>query len=90
MSMQVFETPVGGVMTVEVGAITGEVVAFKEQQGDLGRITIAYRGSDDRYTVQGSPVSKDIPLSRIVEHLAADPGVGADDNPMATDLAALR
>lgn len=86
MSMHSFETPAGGVMTTLFGAVTGKVVAYNKVVAGQQHVEITYFGSKDRYTVEGSPVAQGIPLSRIVEHLSADPGVDADDNPAFTTL----
>lgn len=90
MTSSTFETPPGGVMTVDVGAITGSVTIIVQPSGNGTEVTAAYEGSDDVYTVQGSPLAGDVSLDQVTEHLQADPGVDSDDNAKAADLNALR
>ncbi len=51
-----FQSTTGGVMTVEAGAITGELeVCTKPGEGRV-EVTIRYVGADEWYVVEGSPV----------------------------------
>lgn len=52
-----FESTTGGVMTVEAGAITGELeVATHPGSGAL-EVRVRYVGAEEWYTVDGSPVA---------------------------------
>lgn len=83
MSSLGFNAPLGGVMTLEEGAITGELILELTSGGD---VRIAYAGSTDWLTVEGSPVAAGADPERLVAWLSRDPGLGTDDNPRSTDL----
>ena len=53
-----FDSTTGGVMTVEAGAITGELelVTRPTKDGNSIEARVAYAGARDLYTVAGSPV----------------------------------
>ena len=76
-----FDTPPGGVMTTEVGAITGSVEVWLAGN----RVRIAYTGALDSYTVAGSRRGRS--LTQVVALLTRDPGTDAAGNPLATSLA---
>lgn len=47
----------GGVMTEEVGAITGDLeVATHLREAEGAEVSVRYVGTDEWYTVQGSPI----------------------------------
>ncbi len=47
---------VGGVMTEEVGAVTGDLeVATRPKAGGV-EVAVRYAGADEWYTVEGSPI----------------------------------
>lgn len=79
--MQQFTSPPGGVMTREVGAITGdlEITYYPEQRTAI----ITHVGSSDQYVVEGHA-----PLgwseADAVAWLSADLGADADGNAVAT------
>ncbi|MBA2694073.1 MAG: hypothetical protein H0U65_16535 [Rubrobacter sp.] len=51
-----FHSTTGGVMTVEAGAITGDLeVCTKPAEGGV-EITVRYAGADEWYVVEESPV----------------------------------
>lgn len=75
-----FTTTLGGVMTREQGAITGDVEAWID--GDLLRIR--YAGAEDVYTVDGAVAGRT--LDQMVTLLTTDPGVDADGNPKTVEL----
>src|SRR5919202_3364998 len=51
-----FTSTVGGVMTTEVGAVTGELeVVTRAEEGTLEAF-IRYAGAEEWYTVEGSPI----------------------------------
>ena len=52
-----FTSTTGGVMTVEAGAITGELELLTRPTNSGIEAQIRYTGARDRYTVNGSPVS---------------------------------
>ncbi|WP_062207307.1 hypothetical protein [Streptomyces sp. NBRC 109706] len=51
-----FSSPAGGVMTAEVGAVTGELELHSAigEDGSLD-LRIRYAGADEWYTVEGGP-----------------------------------
>ncbi|GAA1390957.1 hypothetical protein [Luteococcus peritonei] len=77
-----FTTPPGGVLTNQVGAITGDVDA---RIAEDGTVRIRYLGAEEEYTVAGGRA--DTTLDVVVARLANDPGPDADGNPLATSLA---
>ena len=92
-----FESPVGGVMTVEAGAITGELLAMVRVSPD-GQIQsmVAYAETNDWYQVEGGAdisikgaedeTASEILLS-IVERLSTDPGIDEYGNAIPSTLA---
>nr|BFD96293.1 hypothetical protein KitaXyl93_76530 [Kitasatospora sp. Xyl93] len=46
----------GGVMTAEVGVITGDLTLRTDWDGRQALFTVQYDGADEWYTVEGSPV----------------------------------
>lgn len=85
----VIASTVGGVMTEEVGAATGDLeVATRPKAGSL-EVAVRYVGADEWYTVEGSPIEPDnggpSPSDldelheRIVGHLKT-PGMIVNDN----------
>ncbi|SDT83387.1 hypothetical protein SAMN05216371_8210 [Streptomyces sp. TLI_053] len=46
----------GGVMTTEVGVITGDLTLRTVWDGCQALFTVQYDGADEWYTVEGSPV----------------------------------
>ncbi|MDP9475738.1 MAG: hypothetical protein M3R38_08625 [Actinomycetota bacterium] len=73
----VIASTVGGVMTKEAGAVTGDLeVTMRAGSGDLG-VLVRYAGADEWYTVEGSPIallrssgsSDPELLKHVVEHL---------------------
>jgi hypothetical protein len=80
-------------MTLEVGAVTGEVTLYTELDGaHILKVSVSYLDSEECYTVEGSPchlVRLALPAhlhERVAAHLMRNPGVDEWDNPLATDL----
>ncbi len=84
-----FDSPAGGVMTDEVGAVTGPLSAWVERRGDVSVVLVSYRGSVDRYTVAGGPVAGEVSLERVREVLTREPGLDEAGNARAVDLHAM-
>lgn len=83
-----FKSPAGGVMTREVGAVTGKL-SLKSEEDDGRKIArVAYEGSDEFYTVVGS-VDKSLGDEDIVKHLTADVGYDEFGNAKTVDLSGL-
>ena len=94
-----FVSTTGGVMTDEVGAITGELELLTRVTPDGSAVdaTVSYAGAQDPYTVSGSPV-RAATLSEHpdrLEHRAAHerilealttPGAASGGNEMPVDL----
>lgn len=78
-----FETPLGGIMTREVGAITGPVEVWIDP-AHADTALIRYDGAEDVYTITGTTNGRS--FDDIVTILTTDPGVDADGNPRTTDL----
>ena len=68
-----FSSTMGGVMTEEAGAITGELELLTRVTPDGGGIEamVRYAGAQDLYTVSGSPVHAVSERPDEVEHRAA-------------------
>jgi hypothetical protein len=94
-----FVSTKGGVMTEEVGAITGELELLTRPtpEGSAVEATVRYAGAQDLYTVSGSPVRTATLLERSdqAEHHAAHkrivevlttPGAVSGGNEMPVDL----
>ena len=87
----------GGIMTEEVGAVTGELeVATRPLAAADIEVTVRYAGADEWYSVKGSPIELDKAGSspqpklrelheRLVRHLTT-PGKVVDGNEQATSL----
>jgi hypothetical protein len=87
----------GGIMTEEVGAVTGELeVATRPLAAEDIEVTVRYAGADEWYSVEGSPIKLGkvggLPPSklrelheRLVRHLTT-PGKVVDGNEQATSL----
>ena len=94
-----FVSTTGGVMTDEVGAITGELELLTRPTPDGSAVEaiVRYAGAQDLYTVSGSPVRTATPLERpdqaehhvaherILEALTT-PGTVSGGNEMPVDL----
>lgn len=63
-----------GIMTTEVGAITGEVVIDTQEIPNGVEVTVAYEGAEDTYTVEGSPAESGHSHEEIVQMLLAETG----------------
>lgn len=85
-----FTSTTGGVMTDEVGAITGELELLTRPADDVIEALVRYAGSRDLYTVSGSPVRSTGTHRRahevILQRLTAPGGV-EDGNELPVDLA---
>ncbi len=91
-----FTSTIGGVMTAEVGAVTGELeVVTRPAEGTL-EVFIKYAGAEERYTVEGSPIELENAANlssselrelheRVVRYLAR-PGRIVDGNEEPTSL----
>jgi hypothetical protein len=87
----IFASTAGGVMTDEVGAVTGDLEVSTSLAGDDLRVFVRYAGAEEWYTVSGSPLRAQAGTShaglhqRVVERLTM-PGAVADGNEEATSL----
>ena len=52
-----FDSTAGGVMTVEAGAVTGELELSTRPDVGYLEVFVRYAGAEEWYTVEGSPVS---------------------------------
>ena len=84
---------IGGVMTKEVGAVTGDLdVATRPRAGGI-EVVVRYAGAEEWYTVEGSPIkphnagrlSPSELHESVVSHLTT-PGVIVEGNEEATSL----
>ena len=82
-----FTSTTGGVMTDEVGAVTGELELSCRPEADGLRVLVRYAGTEEWYTVSGSPAQGDPgeALEKIVDHLQT-PGPVVDGNEKAVTL----
>ncbi len=83
----------GGVMTGEVGAVTGELeVATRPRSGTI-EVVVRYAGADEWYAVDGSPIAvnnaDELSYSELHEHVVrclTIPGVVVQGNEEPTSL----
>ncbi len=86
----------GGIMTEEVGAVTGDLEVSTRPRAEGIEVTVRYAGADEWYAVEGSPIEADDAggLSpsglrelheRVVRHLTT-PGTIVDRNEEPTSL----
>jgi hypothetical protein len=84
---------VGGVMTKEVGAVTGDLEVVTRPRVGGVEVAVRYAGADEWYTVEGSPIklgnagglSPSELHERVVRQLAT-PGMIVEGNEEATSL----
>jgi hypothetical protein len=90
----------GGVMTKEVGAVTGELEVTTRHRVEGTEVAVRCVGAEERYTVVGSPIGPDnangLPPSEprelyenLVRHLST-PGMPPEGNEQATSLLGYR
>ena len=83
----------GGVMTEEVGAVTGELeVATRPRSGTI-EVAVKYAGADEWYAVEGSPIAvnnaDELSYSELHEHIVrclTTPGMVVKGNEEPTSL----
>jgi hypothetical protein len=81
----IISSTAGGVMTDEVGAVTGELEIATRLDAENLYVSVRYSGADEWYTVTGSPVSLGERFSladlheRVVSYLSR-PGPVVDGN----------
>lgn len=84
------DTPPGGIMTKEVGAITGPVTLIVDQRPDgTTQVRVAYQGAQEDYRVEGSPLPGAVSVEEVLSRLnlsVTAKAVGPDDNPPAASL----
>lgn len=68
-----FASTAGGVMTVEAGAITGELELSTRPDGGNLEVLVRYVGAEEWYTVEGNPISleKGTDSNRLHERIVA-------------------
>ena len=85
---------VGGVMTAEVGAVTGDLEITTRPRAGSIEVVLRYAGADEWYTVEGSPIEPENAggrfelrklHKRIVRHLTT-PGKIIEGNEEPTSL----
>jgi hypothetical protein len=88
---------VGGIITEVVGVVTGDLeVATRPLEAEGIEVTVRYAGTEEWYTVEGSPLKLDNANSltppkfgqlheSVVRHLTT-PGMVVDGNEQATSL----
>jgi hypothetical protein len=59
----------GGVMTVEVGAITGELEVATRPHPQGTEVKVRYAGAEEWYPIEGSPLPAPEPHERVLDHL---------------------
>ena len=92
----VFTSTVGGVMTEEAGAVTGdlELLTRPGEAGDAKlEVLVRYAGAEEWYTVSGSPVAADGGNHRASHEAALErlttPGPMEGGNELPVDLQGL-
>lgn len=92
----IIASTIGGVMTEEVGAVTGELEVATRFQVEGIRVTVRYAEAEEWYAVEGSPIKAKNAVSLslpelhklhkgIVSHLTT-PGMMVEGNEQATSL----
>jgi hypothetical protein len=89
-----FVSSVGGVMTEEAGALTGDLELLTRPVSDAGagglEALVRYAGAEEWYTVSGSPVAADIENHRasheVVMARLTTPGPVEGGNEQPVDL----
>ncbi|MFB7375847.1 hypothetical protein ACFC6U_03075 [Kitasatospora purpeofusca] len=76
----------GGVMTTEVGVITGDLTLRTDWDGRQALLTVQYDGADEWYTVEGSPVPAPTAAEAEGAHLAMTAAVRRGGAATAADL----
>jgi len=61
----------GGVMTDEVGVVTGELTVKTVVDGDSARVTVQYKGADEWYAITGATVRLADPADAAAVHQVA-------------------
>lgn len=82
-----FTSTVGGVMTDEAGAITGDLELATHHEDGCLHARVRYAEATEWYTVSGSPISEESETSheKIAEHLKT-PGPVVSGNEEAVSL----
>ncbi len=84
-----FTSTAGGVMTEEAGALTGELELLCRSEASGLHVSVRYAGTEDWYTVSGSPVhtpgEEDETREQMLKHLST-PGPVVDGNERAVTL----
>ena len=84
-----FTSTAGGVMTEEVGAVTGDLELLCRPEAGGLHVLVRYAGTDDWYTVSGSPLRTrgdgEKTRERLLKHLGT-PGPVVDGNEKAVAL----
>ena len=85
-----------GIMTEEVGAVTGDLEVTTRLQQSVIEVAVRYAGADEWYTVKGSPIESSIISGspsgelhelnqRVAKHLTT-PGLVVEGNEEPTSL----
>lgn len=82
--VRTFEAPPGGVLTRQVGAITGQVEVTLGRVGSRTVAQVRYASADEWYTVAGPAGA--LTIAEVVQRLTSDPGVDDDGNPAPSRL----
>ncbi|MGI8650531.1 MAG: hypothetical protein ACR2KW_09160 [Rubrobacter sp.] len=87
-SKSTFESTTGGVMTVKVGAITGEMEISTTPKDGSVEVRVRYLGAEEWYTVEGSPAAtplRENDCHRRVVEILTTPGQkrGFNEEPVA-------
>ena len=81
------ETPPGGIMTEQEGAVTGAVEVTTTDGPDGVEVTARYEGGLDVWTVTGSPLPCGTAHEQVITALTTDPGVDEYGNAAVVSLA---
>ena len=84
-----FTSTLGGVMTEEAGAITGDLELLCRPLPDGTHVAVRYAGADEWYTVSGGPLrlhSDEETRDRLLEHLSTPgPVVSENEKPVTLE-----
>jgi hypothetical protein len=82
----IIDSPLGGVMAKQIGALSGRLKLRKRQLDEKTIVEVAYDETDEWWEVKGGPLKKGVSLRKVAAHLERDPGIDEHENAIASDL----
>lgn len=75
-----------GVMTSEVGTITGDLEVTTDVKDGKTEVLVAYAGAKDVYHVKGQPLEGEVAHEEVLDRLSTEPGDDEYGNPVPISL----